>query len=417
MPEQPIFIVCNARSGSTLLRCLLDCHPDIACPGETRLAQLISNFIDLHRQLGGESRRPVAVGEPVTMRRGLDHEIGDIITGMMTPYLVQRGKTVWCDKSLFTVDFIDQVVQAFPDARYVCLHRHAMDVIASSLEACQWGFRHYGFDEYIQRSTGNFVDALAHYWTDRTAKIVSLEAMADTATFRIHYEHLVRDPHETLAGLLEFLNMKRGKDVIAAMTDEVWDADHGPGWGDQKLGLTTKIAGRSVGRGRGVPASLIDPRRRAGLNSLLQDLGYAVVTEEWNVSSSLDAAADVSLLSSHDNALAVSRLMRELVQPRLDAQQAGAAPPVDILITYGADLRRRWTVDANLKTIAGAAEDAGGKHAQVTMRAEVMLGLLLRGLPLESALRARMIRITAGPGTASEQAVTRLLASLLAEGG
>ena len=175
-------------------------------------------------------RRPVAVGEPVTMRRALDHEIGDIITGMMRPYLVQRGKTVWCDKSLFTVDFIDQVVQAFPDARYVCLHRHAMDVIASSLEACQWGYRHYGFDEYIQRSTGNFVDALAHYWTDRTAKIVSLEAMADTATFRIHYEHLVRDPHETLAGLLEFLNVKPNKHVIAAMTDEVWDADHGPGW-------------------------------------------------------------------------------------------------------------------------------------------------------------------------------------------
>lgn len=416
MPEQPIFIVCNARSGSTLLRCLLDCHPDIACPGETRLAQLISNFIDLHRQLSGESRRPVAVGEPVTMRRGLDHEIGDIITGMMTPYLVQRGKTVWCDKSLFTIDFIDQVVQAFPDARYVCLHRHAMDVIASSLEACQWGYRHYGFDEYIQRSPGNFVDALAHYWTDRTAKIVSLEAMADAATFRIHYEHLVSDPHETLAGLLEFLNVKRGKHVIAAMTAEVWDADHGPGWGDQKLGLTTRIAGRSVGRGRGVPASLIDPRRRAGLNSLLQDLGYAEVTEEWNVSSNVDAAADVSLLSSHDNALAVSRLMRELVQPRLDAQQVGAAPPVDILITYGADLRQRWTVDANLKSIA-AADDAGGKHAQVTMRAEVMLGLLLRGLPLESALRARMIRITVGPGTASEQAVTRLLASLLAEGG
>ena len=142
-----------------------------------------------------------------------------------------------------------------------------------------------------------------------------------------------------------------------------------------------------------------------------------MVTEEWNVSSSMDAAGDVSLLSPHDNALAVSRLMRELVQPRLDAQQVGAAPPVDILITYGADLRQRWTVDANLKTIAGAADDAGGNHAQVTMRAEVMLGLLLRGLPLESALRARMIRITVGPGTASEQAITRLLASLLAEGG
>jgi len=27
----------------------------------------------------------------------------------------------------------------FPDARYVCLHRHAMDMIASGLEACRWG--------------------------------------------------------------------------------------------------------------------------------------------------------------------------------------------------------------------------------------------------------------------------------------
>jgi hypothetical protein len=249
--------------------------------------------------------------------------------------------------------------------------------------------------------------------------------MADTATFRIHYEHLVRDPHETLAGLLEFLDVKRDKRVITAMTDEVWDADHGPGWGDQKLALTTKIAARSVGRGRGVPASLIDPRRRAVLNSLLQDLGYAAVTEDWNLSSRVDPAADVSLQSPHDNALAVSRLMRELVQPRLDAQPAGAAPPLDIVITYGADLRQRWTVEPSLKTIVRAAEDAGAadaddagsQHARVTMRAEVMLGLLLRGLSLDSALKARMIRISGDSGPGSGPAITRLLASLVAEGG
>jgi hypothetical protein len=52
------------------------------------------------------------------------------------------------------------------------------------------------------------------------------------------------------------------------------------------------------------------------------------------------------------------------------------------------------------------------------MRAEVMLALLLRGLPLDGALGAKMIRITGGtdPITASERAVTRLLDSLLTEG-
>jgi hypothetical protein len=424
MPEQPIFIVCNARSGSTLLRCLLDCHPDIACPGETRLAQLISNFAGLRAQLDDGSRGPAVTAAPAPVRRKLEHEVGDIIAGIMSPYLAQRGKTVWCDKSLFTVDFIDQIFQVFPDARYVCLHRHAMDVIASGLEACRWGYRHYGFDEYIQRSTDNFVDGLAQYWTDRTAKIVSFEELPDSATFRVHYEHLVRDPHDMLAGLLEFLNVRSDKQVIAAMVDEMPDADHGPGWGDQKLGLTTKIAGHSVGTGRAVPASLIHPRRRAVLNSLLQGLGYAVVTEEWNVSSSTDAAADVGLLAPHDNAPAVSRLMRELVQPRLDAQQVSQAPPVDLLITHGMNLRQRWTVDPNLKTITRAADDAGleaaddtgGECAQVTMRAEVMLGLLLRGLSLEGALAAKMIRITGCTDTASERTISRLLASLLVEG-
>ncbi len=329
MSEQPIFIVCNARSGSTLLRCLLDCHPDIACPGETRLAQLIAESLQLRTQLAGGFSSSAAPGVKHAEGRKPAPEVGGIIAGMMSPYLAQRGKTVWCDKSLFTVDFIDEIFQVFPDARYVCLHRHAMDVIASGLEACRWGYRHFGFDKYIQGSAGNFVDALAQYWTDRTAKIVSFEGKAETATCRIHYERLVHDPHGTLSDLLTFLDVKRDNDVIAAMINEVFDADHGPGMGDFKFDLTTKIAGDSVGRGRGVPSALIDPRRRAELNSLLRGLGYAVVTEEWNVSSEMDAAADVGLLAARDHSSSVSRLMRELVQPRLAAaHHADPAPPV-----------------------------------------------------------------------------------------
>jgi hypothetical protein len=33
----PLFVLCMARSGSTLLRFLLDAHPDLACPPETNL--------------------------------------------------------------------------------------------------------------------------------------------------------------------------------------------------------------------------------------------------------------------------------------------------------------------------------------------------------------------------------------------
>jgi len=36
----PVFVLCNGRSGSTLLRFLLDAHPDLACPPETNLPSL-----------------------------------------------------------------------------------------------------------------------------------------------------------------------------------------------------------------------------------------------------------------------------------------------------------------------------------------------------------------------------------------
>ena len=36
----PVFILCNGRSGSTLLRFVLDAHPELACPPETNLPGL-----------------------------------------------------------------------------------------------------------------------------------------------------------------------------------------------------------------------------------------------------------------------------------------------------------------------------------------------------------------------------------------
>jgi hypothetical protein len=38
--NDPVFILCAGRSGSTLVRFLLDAHPDLACPPETKLPWL-----------------------------------------------------------------------------------------------------------------------------------------------------------------------------------------------------------------------------------------------------------------------------------------------------------------------------------------------------------------------------------------
>jgi hypothetical protein len=38
--SDPVFVLCMGRSGSTLLRFLLDAHPELACPPETSLPAL-----------------------------------------------------------------------------------------------------------------------------------------------------------------------------------------------------------------------------------------------------------------------------------------------------------------------------------------------------------------------------------------
>jgi len=406
MSAPPVFIVCNARSGSTLLRCLLDSHPEIACPGETRLAELTARLLEVSAQLtpslsGPATPQPAAAASPVASA---------IISGLVAPYLARRGKSVWCDKSLFTAEYLDQFAEVFPDARYVCLHRHAMDMIASGLEACRWGFRHYGFGDYVQRSTDNFVDALARYWLERTAAMVSFEESGQAPTYRVHYEHLVSDPEGTLAGLLDFLGVERGSQVIHQMLTEVFVADHGPGWGDHKMELTTSIGSGSVGRGRAVPAVLIRPGRRSEMNAVLRALGYAEVTEDWNVSG----RGGPSLETSADRVPRVDHLVRGLLLPRLQAAPALATPEADLVLTYGPGLRQRWRVDAKLKTITRLGEGADERSVQIAMRAEVLTDLLLRGLTVDSALRAGMILVTGGPA-AGQQAAARLLAVLTTE--
>src|SRR6185437_13455843 len=40
----PVFVLCMGRSGSTLLRFILDAHPSLACPPETNLGQLFGQL-------------------------------------------------------------------------------------------------------------------------------------------------------------------------------------------------------------------------------------------------------------------------------------------------------------------------------------------------------------------------------------
>src|SRR5580704_6321165 len=95
--DSPVFILTASRSGSTLLRVILDSHPRLACPPETGITSAcmqLAMTCDVLENAGAASpdespELPPAVRAVV--RAAVDRAYED--------YLAQRGKQRWCDKS------------------------------------------------------------------------------------------------------------------------------------------------------------------------------------------------------------------------------------------------------------------------------------------------------------------------------
>lgn len=274
----PVFVLCMGRSGSTLLRFLLDAHPDLACPPESSLPALCGQLAVVWSLIEGAplsaTRGDTPPEVPDAAVAGIRHMV-DLMTGS---YLQRRGKRRFCDKSLGSARFASLLVRAWPEAKFLCLYRHPMDVIRSGLEACPWGLNGYGFDAYIGGSPGNAVLALARYWLDNATAIAAFEEEQPGRCHRVRYEDLVTAPEQVAGGIFAFLGVAPAPGIVqscfSAERERFGPADH-------KIWATSAITTDSVGKGESVPAGLIPPPITAGINDLLAKLGYLPVDTDW----------------------------------------------------------------------------------------------------------------------------------------
>jgi len=244
--DDPIFGLSCARSGSTLLRWILDTHPDIYAPPELNLGRLAK---DLYFSLASLSGLRAF---PQTRDPQIFAEIRRTFSDLLDPRTRARGKKIWCDKSPPNVEHRELLSLLFPEARFVCLHRHPMDVLHSCLEACRYGFFMTVFVDYVRSSPHDLVTALATYWADVTETLIACERELPRLTFRIRYEDVVANPAATLAGLFNFL----GRDWNPSLVDAVFRTPHDTGVGDLKIELSGRIRQDSVGVGRSLPFEL-----------------------------------------------------------------------------------------------------------------------------------------------------------------
>ena len=211
------------------------------------------------------------------------------------------GKQRWCDKSLSNVAGLEQLALTWPEAKFILLHRHAMDVIASALEASEWGLDTFGLGAYAQMSPNNSIMAVAGYWIERTAGMLAFEARHPDRCLRLRYEDLVTRTDASMGAVWQLCGVDGGR-----AGSDAFSSDHDPlAPADYKIWHTSAVHAESVGRGSRLPTDRLGVPVRETMNQLLVSLGYEMVDERWGSGSDsrlqpwFPSAAEVRVLDGH----------------------------------------------------------------------------------------------------------------------
>jgi hypothetical protein len=436
--DEPVIVLTCGRSGSTLLRFILDAHPDLACPAETGVVDLCSRMGMLSMILDGSPTEDLLRPSDLAL-----DSIRDWVRITFGRYLVRAGKARWCDKSLTSAELAGRFLQLFPKARFICLYRHCADVIDSMLEACPWGLRGYGLDRFATAHPGSSVAAVADYWVTRTGAIIEFERAYPDACLRVRYEDMVTDPEGQAQRIFGFLGEPAVPGISRAFLPA---AEERAGPSDHKIWWTSEVHSRSVGRGRRIPADELPAALLGQVNDLLERLEYPPVGEEpeepavevsrpSGPGQAGEAAPAAGALSAPDSGgTAELDGLGELLAARVAVRHGTVGMPsrpqerMSFVITAtmpahasgGGAEARSWRIDLGTGRVVSAGLTAGPGEWGVTGTAQTWRSVLAGELNFGTAMRQGHLRYTgvdkAGPqaGAPGNTARTRLLSAALA---
>jgi protein-tyrosine sulfotransferase len=267
----PVFVLSCERSGSTLLRYIIDTHPRICSPAHLHLGQLCrSLYTSIFYSLGQTM-------EEATRERLVAVETRRIVDELMERYVSAKGKQMWCEKTTENLQYLKILSDVFPDARYICLYRNCMDVVHSSIECSRLGFIPE-LAPYVQKRPDNIVAAMVDSWIEKTTTLLEFELAHAEQCFRIKYEALVAEPSQMLPAMFAALGLEWDKRLLK----EVFSTQHDQGSGDRKVLFTKKINTDSVGRGSTISRSYICDDLLEKMNRSLAQLDYPPVGDDWD---------------------------------------------------------------------------------------------------------------------------------------
>jgi hypothetical protein len=206
----PIFVIGTERSGTNLLRLMLDSHSTIAVPHPPHIVKFLKPLeryygdlaIDANfRRLVADACRLVELhtypwgfrpdrAEVVTRARGRD--LLAVYLQLYDQYLAHSGKQRWACKSTFMIDNVVELLAYRPDSRFVFMVRDPRDVAVSAKGSI---FNHF------------HVFYSARRWQrEQRIGLDRLRTLAPEQIMLLKYEELITAPEEILRHLCAFLD-------------------------------------------------------------------------------------------------------------------------------------------------------------------------------------------------------------------
>ena len=191
--EAPIFVVGAMRSGTTLMRLVLDSHENIGIAPETGVMRVIraNKFVPFW-MFGGEWYQRLGIREDE-----LDRELAAFYGRLLRRYADSHGKRRWGEKTPWHAWHLDEMARLWPGATFVAMVRHPGGNVGSLVS--KW---HMPLDRAIRQ------------WRNVNLELArQFERLGDRLLV-CRYEDLLLSPEPTLRELLELLGEPWSPNVL-----------------------------------------------------------------------------------------------------------------------------------------------------------------------------------------------------------
>lgn len=198
--RQVIFVGGVPRSGTTLLRAMLDAHPEVYCGEETRV---IPRILAMRNRWDHSEKEHQRLEEA-----GINGDLLDRATrGFISEIILKHGmpSKYLCNKDPLVLNYMHDVMRLYPKSKFILMIRDGRAVAYSIVSR----------NVTITGVNSKNYQAAANFWNKAMQRMVSdCGRLREKRCLQVYYEKLVLNPREWMVRILDFLGVPWHENVL-----------------------------------------------------------------------------------------------------------------------------------------------------------------------------------------------------------